>query len=361
MLKKWVAALAATAALGGSAAMAQVCGGQYSVQRGDTLSQIADVQYKDAGKWTAIHSNNIAIIGKSPDRIQVGQALTLPCIGGLPVGLTQVENVQLTSAAAAAPVPAARAVRTSGPIAGINLLTADDFAPFTDRDLPGGGLFTEIVQKSMETVQPKDNFAIHWVNDWSAHLDPLLSNAMLDLGFPWYQPDCTADPSNWRCANFYFSEPMFEILILLFAKEGEPFVFRSDHDIVGKTLCRPKGYFTHDLDKDGRNWMRDGKIKLLQPVAVADCFEMLMEGEVDAVALNEFTGRTAISEMGLDGQVKVVDRPLSIEGLHVVVAKSHPQAEELLKLVNEGLHGIKDNGAYQQVIDTHMSRIWEEL
>ena len=205
-------------------------------------------------------------------------------------------------------------------------------------------------------------YDVHWVNDWSAHLDPLLSNAMLDMGFPWSQPDCAANPDQYRCANFNFSDPMFEMLVLLFTDRSRPIRFQQDSDIIGKTLCRPKGYYTHDLDKNGRNWLADGKISLTQPVSVADCFELLSEGTVDAVALNEFTGRKAIKDLDMGSRVDIVQtRPLSIEGLHVVVSKSHPDSDLLLETINSGLTEIKQNGTYQQIIDAHMSKIWSEL
>ena len=152
------------------------------------------------------------------------------------------------------------------------------------------------------------------------------------------------------------------MLILLFTTTANPITFLSDADIEGKTLCRPEGYFTHDLDKNGRNWVKDGKITLKQPDSVADCFEMLTADEVDAVALNEFTGRTAIKEMGLQQTVAPVQtRPLSIEGLHVLVHKNHPNAQNVMAAINQGLAAIKENGTYQQVINRHMSRIWSEL
>ena len=89
---------------------------------------------------------------------------------------------------------------------------------------------------------------------------------------------------------------------------------------------------------------------------------MLEDGRVDAVALNEFTGRTAIKDLGLEDRVEIVQtRPLSIEGLHVLVNKAHPNGEALLALINSGLAAIKDSGEYQSIIDTHMSMIWANL
>lgn len=339
-------------------ASAQACGGIYTVRSGDSLSVIADRNYKKASLWTAIHNANISTIGKEPNAIRIGMKLSLTCIDGLPVGL---EGGRIVTAASATPsivqvTPGTAAVRKR-----INLLTGSDYAPFTDREGHNGGLLTEVVQNAMDKAAPKEGFAIHWVNDWSAHLEPLLSNALLDLGFPWFQPDCAATPDAYRCANFYFSDPMFEMLALLFTAKDRPMAFNTDADIIGKTLCRPAGYYTHDMDKDGRNWVRDGKIKLEQPAAINTCFDMLLEGKVDAVALNEFTGRAKIKELDLADKVDVVARPLSIEGLHVVVHKSHPRADELLTTINNGLRGIKDDGKYQAIIEDHMARIWADF
>lgn len=347
---------------------AETCGGVYTVQSGDSLSLIADNLYKDAGKWSVIHQANITAIGESPNRIVVGQEYSLPCVDGLPTGLPGgTEYV----AQPVAPTPRPTVVSSpvlatnesaSAPLAGITILTADDFAPFTDRSLPNGGLAAEVVDAAMAAAAP-DQFQTYWVNDWSAHLDPLLSNSLLDMGHPWSKPDCEgAQPDAYRCVNFHFSEPIFEFLILLFVNAENPIPFNSDDDLLGKTLCRPAGYFTHDLDKNGRNWVADGLINLERPTTVADCFEMLVDGTVDAVTINEFTGRTAISDLELEQQVSVVDtRPVAIEGLYVVVAKTHPQAEAMMDLMNSGLNAIKESGQYQQIVDQHMSAIWAKL
>ena len=344
-------------------AFAQSCGGSYKISRGDTLSGVADKFYKDARKWSAVYNANVSTIGDSPNKIRVGQTIQLPCINGMPVGLDGVEAVARPKAPPKAPTPTRVVKQSASPAAlKVNLLTADDYAPFTDRKALNGGLVTEIVHAAMTQSSGDGGYDVHWVNDWSAHLDPLLSNAMLDMGFPWLQPDCAANPDQYRCANFNFSDPMFEMLVLLFTDRSRPIRFQQDSDIIGKTLCRPKGYYTHDLDKNGRNWLADGKITLTQPVSVADCFELLSEGKVDVVALNEFTGRKAIKDLDMGSRVDIVQtRPLSIEGLHVVVSKSHPDSDLLLETINSGLTEIKQNGTYQQIIDAHMSKIWSEL
>ncbi|MEM1302053.1 MAG: transporter substrate-binding domain-containing protein [Pseudomonadota bacterium] len=360
MRRRIAGLLAAIGMCVGGAAASQTCGGVYEVRAGDSLSLIADALYKDVGKWSAIHQTNIGTIGSDPSRINVGMRLNLTCIDGLPTGLQGGVDVAEVTRAAAMPlvVPLGNAANATK----INLLTADDYAPFTDRALPEGGLFTELVQVAMQEAAPDAGFAIHWVNDWSAHFEPLLSNALLDLGFPWIAPDCDSDPTTYRCANLVFSDPMFEMLVLLFTNTSNPMRFESDSDVYGKTLCRPQGYATFFFDHDGRNWLKDERITLEMPATPDDCFEMLAEGTVDGVVMNEFTGRKKIKDLELAGQVDVAaGLPIAIDALHIVAHKSHPEADQLMAMVNTGLETIKENGEYQRVIDEHMTRIWAEF
>ncbi len=66
-------AQAASAAAAGTAAGSQA----YTVQAGDTLSKIAKQHYGDANQWRKIFEANRGTIS-DPDKIQVGQRLTIP-------------------------------------------------------------------------------------------------------------------------------------------------------------------------------------------------------------------------------------------------------------------------------------------
>ena len=213
--------------------------------------------------------------------------------------------------------------------------------------------------RAMQSSPAADRFKLHTVKDWSAHLDPLLSNAMMDMGYPWSLPDCATMPDYFRCTDFTASESLFEFLILLFVNIDAPIPFSADRDIHGRTLCRPEGYFTFDLDREGRRWISDGHIELVRPQTVAECFELLVEGQVDAVTINEFTGRAAIAELGLQDRVDVVQgRPVAITGLHMLVHNEHPDRDAVIGSFNDGLRAIKASGEYQQIVERHMTRVW---
>ncbi len=156
----WVLAGAALLSIGlsGTAGWAQSCGGIYTVQPEDSLSVIADGLYKDAKMWTAIHQSNLDQIGPSADNLTVGMKLTLLWLNGPPLGLEGGTDL------AAAAAPATGPVVTEGTgvrIERINLVTGDDYAPFTDRKLDKGGLLTELVHRAMQEANPAEGFAIH--------------------------------------------------------------------------------------------------------------------------------------------------------------------------------------------------------
>lgn len=366
--KMWAlaGALLACFGFGVSAAKAESCGGIYRVKTGDSLSLIADSQYKNASMWTAILQNNLDKIGADPNAITVGMRLDLLCLNGLPAGLeggTEVaaaEAVVAVSGTLGSPAPAP--ALAPGAARRISLLTGDDYAPFTDRRLDKGGLMTEIVQRAMEEANPAEGFVIEWVNDWNAHIYNLLPAGLIDMTFPWTQPtDCAAIPDDLHCVNFLRSEPLFEQLVLVYYAKARPIVFEKDADMEGKHVCRPTGYPLWDMDQYGRNWLKDGKITLEQPLQVVDCFNMLVEGKVDAVLIDEFAGRASVAANGLQDKVDIVStRPMHIESLHVLVHKSNPRAQELIDMINGGIEKLKASGEYQQIVGAHMARFWAE-
>ncbi|MEL7099606.1 MAG: transporter substrate-binding domain-containing protein [Pseudomonadota bacterium] len=332
--------LAAGLALGAQEAAA--CQSSYTVQEGDSLFSIAEAQFGDLTKWSLIFYNNPQIQGGSLLDVPVGTVLTLPCPDGAVV-------------TAPDPTPLQRAD------AEMKLITGSNYAPFTDLDWPGQGMLTELVNAALEATTAPVSYSITWENDWSKHLFPMLDSKEYDMGFPWFRPDCEGNPANERCANFHFSEPLVDLVILLFTRADQPMTYETDADIVGKRLCRPAGYFTHDLDRVGRAWISQGLITLEQPATPQDCFQLLMDGRVDAVALNEFTGVTTMFEMGLTNTVAPLPKPLSVEGLHVLISKSHWRGTTHLYRFNAGLAKLKQSERYNEIVSRHLALFWDQV
>ncbi len=357
-----LAAIAALTMLLAPAAQALTCGHKYTVRDGDTMNTIAQEAYGIANKWTLIFYANQKQFGNGPI-LEPGKQLNIPCLK--PPAEVSIEPAGV-NARAPIDTPSAREIEVSRIKGDMQILTAGDYQPFTDRSLPAGGMITEIVNTALATLNTEaqgPGYQISWVNDWSSHLNPLLVSKTFDMGFPWFKPNCDEygqldEPARFRCDKFFFSKPVFEILVLFFTTNNSQFEFSSDADVLGARLCRPTGYFTFDLDKKGRNWVKEEKVTLIRPQSVEECFQMLSRGEVDAVTLNEFTGRAAVKKLNMDAQIRVIERPVSLLNLHVIIAKTHPRARTYLHYVNSSLTYLRGSGMYEQIVDKHLSRFW---
>lgn len=362
-LKRALLLAASLCALSTASVSAQTCGGNYKVKRGDSLSLIADSQYKNAAMWTTIYQSNLDSIS-SPNDIRVGASYRLPCVEGLPVGLPGGTEIAAPKNAAiprlveqvSAPAVRRKQVDSDAPI---RILAGDGYAPFSDRLLFSSGIMSDLVNRAWGSAPIAADHKFYWVNDRSAHLDPMLSEGMVDVAYPWIKPQCEADATNAICTDYIYSDAMFEMLVLLFTQKGSDFTFNSGADLAGKRLCRPRGLQLTTLVGADADWLRNNRVTIMQPDTAQECFARLVRGEADAVALNEFSGRTVINDMGLKDQVEIVlSRPLSIQSLHVVAHASNPRAGDLIAAFDQGLETLRENGEYQRTIDTHMSSIW---
>jgi polar amino acid transport system substrate-binding protein len=349
-------------------AQAQTCGTNYVLKQGDTLADIARAVYGRSSQWSIIYYANQDRLGDNTTLLVPGLSLKIPCLGA--------ENKPVAPAALSpAPVPAPSAPAQRAPsfqlstmLKRIDFLTAEGYAPFTGRGLPEGGLLIDLLQSSMNLIKGEAkgsfDFRVSWVNDWAAHLNPLLITRALDAGVPWSKPDCGNKDgldraAEYICQKFFFSDPFYESVTVLFMRNDAVFNFEKDEEIAGKTLCRARGASTYDLDRAGRNWLKDGKITLMQPQMAEDCFRLLEKGTVDAVVISELTGQAVVAAMGITDQVQAASQPLNIETMHVIVAKTHPHARTVLYYVNSSLGRLRETGAYDAITVKHLEQFWD--
>lgn len=307
-----------------------LCDVTYKSQARDTLKTIAALHYDDPEDGSRIHSANRGLLIGANGQVWPGQDLHIPCAA-------QPDESEM------------------------KLLTGGDNAPFTDHSWPENGMLGELVTAALDHMPAPVTYAITWDDDWSRHQFPLLDEKTHDMGFPWVRPDCAATPEDPTCANFHFSEPLMDLPIMLFKRADSDFDYATDADVVGRTLCRPAGMFTHDLDRAGRRWLSEGTVTLVQTDSAEACFGMVLAGEVDAATLDMFQGATKIIKMGLQGGVVALDQPLSRETLHVIISKKHWRGTTFLYRLNAGLEVLRLSGRYNEIMTRHLEMFWQQL
>jgi polar amino acid transport system substrate-binding protein len=361
----FVVAITGGAFLTSTQSSAQTCGTNYTLKAGETLADIARAVYGNASQWSLIYYANQEQLGNGVTLLVPGLSLKIPCLGGQPkpAAATPVETPSPGPAQVVEPGP----FQLSSMLKRIEFLTAEGYTPFTGRDLPEGGMLIDLLQSAMKPIKEQAkgafDYRVSWVNDWSAHLNPLLITRAFDAGIPWSKPDCNSPESldragQYICQRFFFSDPLYESITVLFVRNDGSFNFERDEEITGKTLCRTKGWSTYDLDKGGRNWVKDGKVVLMQPQMAEDCFRLLDEGTVDAVVIAELTGQAVAATMGMNDRIHAASRPLNIETMHVIIAKTHPGARTVIYYVNSSLARLRETGAYDAIVAKHLEQFW---
>ena len=314
-----------------------VCGSLYEVQPGDSLSIIAGTVYGRTSAYQPIFDFNPGVL-EDPNVIQAGVELYIPCI-----------DSPAPSSGTLPELPAAR----SGDL---KILTGSKYPPYVGDELPNGGFSTELVERALLSGGGSSNFRIDVIDDWSSHLALLLADGAYDLAYPWFEPDCSVrdklgEASLWRCDNLLFSEPMHDVVVTFYAKPKMAARVSSPKDLKGSRLCRPRGYFTFDLEAEG---LSPPFIDHVVPDDAEDCFRLLADGKVDVVSVNADTSDRMLTALDLRGKLEEIIDLATVHSLRVVAMKDDPNARVNLLRVNQGLRKLRSDGTFRQVARVHL-------
>lgn len=312
------------------------CGAEYTVQEGDSLSMIAGRAYGRTTAYQPIFDYNP---GKMPsaNELRPGISLYIPCI-------EDVENSSLS--------PLSEAEGND-----LKILTGSEYPPYVDAGLPGGGFSFELLERALQANGGEADYRVDVINDWPSHLRILLADGAYDLGFPWFQPNCDniqnlGEESRWKCNNLLFSDVLHEVVVSFYARSETAANLREPTDMHDMTLCRPRGYFTHDLEE----------MDLMPPQVIrvaganpTECFERLIDGEIDVVTVNADTADRVLTELGIAEDVEDVLELATVQSLHVVGMRTDPDTRIHLLRVNQGIRTLHDSGTFQQLAAKHLA------
>jgi len=327
------------------------CETYYTVKSGDWLSKLADRAYHQKHEYQHIVDYNPGKIS-NPNMLKIGQRLYVPCLKGS-------DSPQVSVPALPQVVKPSTGESAAHPDS-VKILTGSDYAPYVDDNLPNGGNSTELLTRAL-TANAADynvelaDFRIDVIKDWSMHLRPLLSEGAYVLAYPWFQPDCSEQdklgPSSvWRCRNLLFSETLHDVVVKFYASSSNSSLPSSSEQLKESRICRPDGYFTHDLESMGLN--ADTYTRAAPP-RPQDCFLLLLDGRVDTVTLNARTAERIITELNIrDDVVELLDLA-TVQSLHAVAMKTNPQATRLVQRLNAGLRKIKRYGMYEKIMSQY--------
>lgn len=332
------------------------CGTAYTIQRGDTLTEIAERVYGKSARYQEIFDANRDRL-KDPARITGGDTIFLPCLdtAGAPADRGQTRLAAEVAARLAAPtgtVAEKPADRLDRPL---RMVTASSFAPYADVDRHAGGLVTDLAVRALRRAGAGPDARLAFVDDWTVHLKGLGSGGF-DLSLPWFRPDCSASETlgaevRRLCEHFAFSRPLHEVTVAFYALAEGPLAGITDPTgFADRTLCLPSGLPPLMLGREGP--LPDGAAMVIAP-ATTDCLERLMRGEVDAVASTKPEADREIGRLGLGSAVAELEPLTAVRTLHALALKANPAGAARLEALDRGLEVVKQSGEWFRVVSTH--------
>ncbi|MFD0860182.1 ABC transporter substrate-binding protein [Roseovarius aquimarinus] len=313
------------------------CGATYRVQAGDTLESVAARHFGAGADWAPLYYANLAALPPTDGAAEIaaGTELYIPCPPGA--------------------APASPKVLEPGE-ADITLVVADGHGPLADRTWPGGGMGTALLVSALAVAPDPLSHRMRWAEAGAGALD-----GAGDIRFPVIAPDCSAEGAREICDAWHFSDPVFELPMMLFAATGGALAQVGAEEIDGRRICRPEGAPVDDLDRAGRRWISEGRITLLRAPSAEACLEMVVEGAADAAGLDLYLGAARIAAMGLQGRVAPLEPPLSRETLRAAVPRGNWRGTTLIWRLNAGLERLRASGQRDDIVAQHMRRLAERL
>ncbi|MEL7465289.1 MAG: transporter substrate-binding domain-containing protein [Pseudomonadota bacterium] len=355
------------------------CGGTYTIQRGDTLQKVTRMAYGDGLSFNFLYRANRDVVGPNPSLIEVGMVLQVPCRDG-----------QTAGAAAPAPTTTSASTGSAGSTTGtgtvtgesgaasnvtqasasgggfgvsglrggdkIRMITGTDWAPFANEDQEQGGMITEIINVAAETMMQQSEFQVDFINDWGAHMEPLIADGAYDFTFPWFRPNCDAidklgPTSVFRCEQLAWSDPLFEQIIGYYMRADDTNKPTDHVGLFGRTVCRPSGYATFMLEE---NDLVEPNITLMRPGSPTDCFAMLASGEVDAVVIATMVGDDAIANIPDASNIEEQPQLSTIATMHAATSVDNPDKDAQLAVLNEGIANVRESGKWFEIVQRHL-------
>lgn len=343
----------AVAMLAPAATYAQDACTTYTVQEGDTLGGIAMAAY-GSYNYQMIFNANREAIASNTNNLPAGLQLVLPCEDGRLTADSELNAViqEETERQEANRDP------NRPYLPPIKFVTSNDWKPFTDESMPGGGIYVRMATTAMRRGGNDREYKVSYVDDWDSHVATLLPTNAFDFSIAWSKPDCSkidllGEFGQKMCSDFEFSLPIYEVAYSYNTLIDSPYAnARSFADYKGARICRPEGWAMSNLEVEG---LAPPVATFVQPKSPMDCAEMLLKGEVDVYSIEIETSTANFEELGATDKVALNPAITSFNTHHFLISKSNPRAQEYIAMVNAGIQEMRESGEWYDIVATGLA------
>jgi polar amino acid transport system substrate-binding protein len=222
----------------------------------------------------------------------------------------------------------------------IRLVTGDEYAPFTGKALPEGGMLTELVQQVLRQAGHQPNLT--WLPWKRGYLETL--KGQFDATYPYL-------PSDQRKADYLFSAALYETTQRLFSRAGDALEPENPEQLAGKRMCLPLGW---QPAPHFARLLQQGQLQLHEPQDLTACARLVDMARDDFFIADSLLGERAIRQSGLAAERFSESRGVvGSNTLHFLVPRNRASAQQLIDEFDDSLRRLQESGEYQRILDTH--------
>ena len=320
----------------------------YTVKDGDTLGTIAQAAYNTFDYQMIFNANRDALAA-NPNSLPAGLQLILPCEDG-----RLTPDQELTSIIETETQKQESSTKKSNVYEPpLKFVTSNNWAPFTDESLTGGGIFVRMAATAMQRGGNDRGYEVSYVDDWMSHIDTLLPSGAFDISIAWESPDCSkldmlGEFSARMCTDFDFSLPIYEAAYTFNTLPDSKYAgARSFADYTGAKICRPEAWPLGDLEVQG---LTPPVVEYVQPKNPIDCAEMLLKGEVDIYSIETETSVSNFGELDATDKISVNPALTTFISYHFLTSKANPRGRVYIAMLNRGITEMRETGEWYDIL-----------
>jgi polar amino acid transport system substrate-binding protein len=228
------------------------------------------------------------------------------------------------------------------------VLRTDEWLPYTGSDRDNPGFITEIAIKILSRQGYEVDYAIV---PWQRALSDTSSGAI----------DCVIAASESEVPGFFFTDESFGVFWdSFFVIKSSTWQFESIESLKGKRLGLTAGYATDGGPMD-KYIKENTNTPAIQALAGNNVLEQnikkLMAERVDTVLAATTVMTAKLREMGLSDRIVKAGHYGTPVLLYIACSPVKPSSSLYVKLLSEGILGMRENGELAQYYQSTMSLI----
>ena len=223
--------------------------------------------------------------------------------------------------------------------AALELITGNDYVPYTDQRLPEGGFASEMIRDVLKDMGL--SLTLRFL-PWKRGFE-LTEAGEAMATFPYA-------PSVDRAKVMLFSEPLFTLKSIIFFNKNNTFIYKNIDSLKGKIFCNPRGYVIYD---EIREPLLRGDIKIEEPSDMASCARIVAAGRADFIITDTFTLQDVALQSGVWDKLAASDKIFTEKTNHLIIGKNTKGGAEFLEKFNTALREYKKSPVFFKLVDKY--------